>query len=123
MIPAFLPSIVCAVGKRLLPCCILAVASAVAGDFPQPFNTEIDPGSPMPAAEAAAKMTVPPGFKVDLFAAEPEVQNPIAMTFDARGRMWVAENYTYADRSIHFDLSLRDRVLIFEDKDHDGHAD
>ena len=35
------------------------------------------------------------GFGV--FAAEPDVQNPIAMAWDRRGRLWIAENYTYAD--------------------------
>jgi putative membrane-bound dehydrogenase-like protein len=123
MNPAFLPSTVFTFGKRLLYCSLLAASSAMAAEFPQPFNTEVDQGSPMPAAEAAAKMQVPPGFKVDLFAAEPDVQNPIAMAFDARGRMWVAENNTYAGGTMHFDLSLRDRVLILEDKDHDGHAE
>ena len=45
------------------------------------------------------------------------------MAWDRRGRLWVAENYTYADQSERFDLRLRDRVLIFEDTDGDGRAD
>jgi putative membrane-bound dehydrogenase-like protein len=77
----------------------------------------------MPAAEAAAKMRLPAGFKAAVFAAEPDVQNPIAMTWDGRGRLWVAENYTYAERAKRFDLNLRDRILIFEDKDGDGRFD
>jgi len=48
------------------------------------------------------------------------VQNPIAMTWDARGRLWVVENYTYAERAKKFDLRLRDRVVIFEDGNADG---
>src|SRR6266567_7481330 len=91
-----------------------------AGEFPLPYNTEPDKSGPMPAAEAAAKMKLPPGFKAAVFAAEPDVQNPIAMAWDGRGRLWVAENYTYAERGIKFDLRLRDRVLIFEDKNGDG---
>ncbi len=58
-----------------------------------------------------------------LFAAEPDVQNPIAMAFDARGRLWVAENYTYAERAKKFDLQLQDRIVIFGDADGDGRAD
>ena len=46
-----------------------------------------------------------------------------AMTWDNRGRLWVAECYTYANRPTRFDLGLRDRVIIFEDKDGDGRAD
>ena len=94
-----------------------------ASEFPVPYNSEPDQSRPMPAAEAAAKMRLPPGFKATVFAAEPDVQNPIAMAWDGRGRLWVAENYTYAERSKKFDLNLRDRILIFEDKDGDGHFD
>src|SRR5262249_15304352 len=48
----------------------------------------------------------------------PEVRNPIASTWDGRGRLWVAENFTYAaERGKQFDLNLRDRILIFSDVD------
>src|SRR5437016_2070685 len=77
----------------------------------------------MPASEAATKMRLPPGFKASVFAAEPDVQNPIAMAWDARGRLWIAENYTYAEAPGKFDLNLRDRILIFQDKDGDGRFD
>lgn len=92
---------------------LLAVAASAA-DFPQPWNSEKDPGVPMPAEEAAAKWKVPDGFKVSAWAAEPDVQNPIACAWDPRGRLWVAENYTYADHPLRFDEKLRDRVLIFD---------
>src|SRR5438034_8281589 len=108
--------------KTLLPL-LLIPFSLCASEFPVPYNTEPDPSAPMPAAEAAAKMSLPPGFKATVFAAEPDVQNPIAMTWDSRGRLWVAENYTYAERARKFDLNLRDRIVIFEDKDGDGHFD
>lgn len=84
-------------------------------------NTEpATSGSPMDPAAAAAAMTLPDGFSATVFASEPDVQNPIAMAWDGRGRMWVAENYTYADRSQRFDLSLRDRVVIFDGTDQDS---
>ncbi|MBK73032.1 MAG: hypothetical protein CMO76_06275 [Verrucomicrobiales bacterium] len=53
-----------------------------------------EPISPDAAARA---FQVPAGFKVMVFAAEPEVRNPIAMAWDIKKRMWVAENYTYAE--------------------------
>lgn len=94
---------------------------AIGSDFPKPANTEpTASGSPMPAAQAASTTQVPEGFEVDVVATEPIVQNPIAMTWDRFGRLWVAENYTYAERGVRFDLSLKDRVLIFEDRDKDG---
>ncbi len=96
----------------------------IAGDdFPAPYNSEKDNPSPISPQEALAAIKLPPEFRATLFAAEPDVQNPIAMTFDARGRLWVAENYTYAERTQRFDLRLRDRIVIFDDADGDGRSD
>jgi putative membrane-bound dehydrogenase-like protein len=109
----------------LILCLLLGVAAAAnAQDFPAPFNHgEGADSSPLDPEQAAAGFRLPPGFRAQLFAAEPEVQNPVAMTWDTRGRLWVAECYTYADRPTRYDLALRDRVLIFADKDGDGRAD
>jgi putative membrane-bound dehydrogenase-like protein len=96
-------------------------ASLFAADFPAPFNSE--KGSPMPAEEVARTMELPPGFKCQVFAAEPDVQQPIAMAWDAKGRLWVAENYTYAENPARWDTKLRDRIIILEDKDGDGKHD
>jgi putative membrane-bound dehydrogenase-like protein len=76
-----------------------------------------------PPEEAARGMTVPPGFHVSLFASEPLIHQPIGLATDPRGRLWVAENNTYSDARINFDLSQHDRILILEDTDHDGRAD
>src|SRR5437762_171184 len=102
---------------------LLAPLSLCASEFPAPYNSEPDKSKPLPPSEAAAKMRLPSGFKATVFAAEPDVQNPIALAWDARGRLWVAENYTYAEGGKKFDLTLRDRILIFEDKDGDGRFD
>jgi putative membrane-bound dehydrogenase-like protein len=103
---------------------LMVAASCWAEGFPAPFNSEKDAAAmPMPAAEAAATMDVPAGFRVGVFAAEPDVQNPIAMSWDSRGRLWIAENHTYAERPIKMDARLRDRVLIFADRDGDGVSD
>ena len=73
--------------------------------------------------EALAAFKLPEGFSATVFAAEPDVRQPIAMTFDHRGRLWVVENYTYGDKKQRFDRSVNDRVLIFEDTDNDGKFD
>ncbi len=75
--------------------------------------------APVPARDAAARMTVPEGFKVTLFAGEPDLVQPIAFAFDDRGRLWVVENHSYPD----WKGQPEDRVLIFEDTDNDGHFD
>ncbi len=71
--------------------------------------------------KAAEVMTVPEGFKVSLFAGEPDVAQPIAFCLDDRGRLWVAEAYSYPVRRP--DKEAKDRILIFEDTDGDGKFD
>src|SRR6187455_1434971 len=88
----------------------ILVGTVRAVDFPAPVNTQ--EGTPMPAADALASIKAPPGFSVSLFASEPEVQQPIALATDARGRLWVAENYTYGEAKVGFDLTQRDRIVI-----------
>jgi len=68
--------------------------------------------------DAAKQMSVPQGFRVQLAAGEPMVHQPIAMCFDHRGRLWVAEAHTYPLRAA--DGQGKDRIVIFEDKNADG---
>jgi len=98
-------------------------APVVGGDFPDPPDTERSSTRPLAPADAAAGFRSPKGFRVNVFAAEPDVRNPVAMGWDTRGRLWVAENYTYSDITQKWDLRLRDRVVIFEDVDGDGRMD
>src|SRR5437868_15473276 len=76
---------------------------------------------PVPPGEAAGKMTLPDGFKATLFAGGPDVVQPIAFTFDDRGRLWCVECLSYPQWS--HDGTGRDRVTIFEDTDGDGRFD
>src|SRR5258706_3627661 len=73
-------------------------------------------------AEAQRKFTVPDGFEMRLFASEPDVINPVAMTWDARGRLWVVELYEYPLGAAP-GTKPRDRIKILEDTDGDGKAD
>ncbi|MEM1294576.1 MAG: PVC-type heme-binding CxxCH protein [Verrucomicrobiota bacterium] len=68
--------------------------------------------------KALAETSVPEGFAVDLIAAEPDVTQPIAMTFDAKGRIWVVEGHTYPERAP--EGEGKDRIVILEDSDADG---
>ncbi len=76
--------------------------------------------------EAAEKsLTVPEGYQVKLFASEkefPNLANPMQMSFDDQGRLWVATMPTYP----HYrpgDAMPDDKVLIYEDTNGDGKAD
>ena len=73
-------------------------------------------------ADAQKKFTLPPGFEIRLFAAEPDVVNPVAMTWDDRGRLWVLELYEYP-LGAPTGQKPRDRIIILEDTDGDGRAD
>ncbi len=94
-----------------------------ADTFPPITNSEKDKSAVTPPASSLAKISLPAGFKSSLFAAEPMVQNPIAGTFDERGRLWIAENFTYAENPIRVERAMRDRVIVLEDSDQDGVAD
>ena len=50
---------------------------------------------PLAPAESMKHLVVPPGFEPRLFAAEPEIYKPICMTWDQRGRLWIAESIDY----------------------------
>ena len=94
-----------------------------AAPFPAPHDNQPESIPVLKPADALTKLHLPEGFKATLFAAEPEVRQPIAMCWDERGRLWIAENYTYSDGKERFDLNLRDRIIILEDADHDGKFD
>lgn len=77
-----------------------------------------DPLSP----EASQRhIQVPDGFETVLFAAEPDIINPIAFAWDERGRLWVVQSMDYPH-----DLANEvggDRITICEDTNGDGRAD
>ena len=77
---------------------------------------------PTPPAESLKKITLPPGFRAQLFAAEPQVMQPIAMEFDDRGRLWVVENFSYPATKKNNGVTnpAPDRILIFTDRDGSG---
>ena len=96
---------------------------ATADDFPKLFNTQEETEKFLTPEESLSRITVPAGFKVSVFAAEPDVQQPIAIATDERGRLWVAENYTYAESKTNYETKLKDRIVILEDTDGDGEFD
>jgi putative membrane-bound dehydrogenase-like protein len=66
-------------------------------------------------------MTLPEGFSATLFCGEPDVVQPIAFTFDDRGRLWVAECLSYPQWDQTGSLTGHDRIVIFEDTTGSGH--
>jgi len=73
--------------------------------------------------EAVEAMTIKEGYKVNAYASEPMITQPMAFCWDDRGRMWIAENRDYENRQEGFSNSGDSRILILEDTDHDGVVD
>lgn len=107
---------------KLVSLLIFVLQSKVgtADDIPSAVrNTQNPKDVPPTPAVAVRRIKVPEGFNVSLFAGEPDVAQPIAMTTDALGRLWVAEFYSYPN----WQPTGNDRIVIFEDTDGDGQCD
>jgi putative heme-binding domain-containing protein len=87
--------------------------------FSQTNDPNIAPGDPRPPAEEAKGFHLPPGFEIQLVAAEPDIHKPLNLAFDDRGRLWVSETieYPFAAKE-----NPRDAVKILEDFGPDGRA-
>jgi len=75
----------------------------------------------LPPNEAVKAADLPAGFEMSMFAAEPDIVNPISFCIDDRGRLWVVESHTYPQRAK--DGEGQDRIIVFEDADGDGKAE
>ncbi|MBI2825463.1 MAG: c-type cytochrome [Planctomycetia bacterium] len=119
---------------RKLACCILAAL----------FCQSLASADGLSPAEALAHFKLPAGFRVQLFASEPTIRQPVSMCFDARGRLWVIQYLQYPTpaglTAVKVDQYLRtvydklpepppkgprgaDRITILEDTDGDGQFD
>lgn len=75
--------------------------------------------------EALSKFHTAPGYKIDLFASEkefPDLANPVQISFDSKGRLWVATMPSYPHYKAG-DGKPNDKIIILEDTDGDGKAD
>lgn len=79
--------------------------------------------APLPPEAAATSIKLPEGFRATLFAGEPDVAQPMSMTFDDRGRMWVVECRSYPKWHPAGTTEGADRILILEDQNGDGKFD
>jgi len=85
------------------------------GDGPLPYQQPLAP-------EDSLKYTrAPIDFRLELFASEPDIINPICLTWDERGRLWVAETTDYPN-TIRSEGG-NDKIKILEDTDGDGKCD
>lgn len=80
----------------------------------------VAPTGPRSPAEERKAFKVPDGFDVQLVASEPDIQKPMQMAFDAKGRLWVTTSYHYpfaVDPA-----KATDKLFILSDFGPDGKA-
>jgi len=83
---------------------------------PLPYQHPLSPEDSMDYTRA------PVGFRLELFASEPDIINPVCMAWDERGRLWVAETVDYPNE-LTPSREGRDNIKILEDTDGDGKCD
>lgn len=82
------------------------------------------PATPLSPEESMAKVQLPPGYRLELVASEPMVQEPVAIAWDGNGRMYVAEMNTYMiDANATGEFEPTSRIKLLEDTDGDGRMD
>jgi mono/diheme cytochrome c family protein/glucose/arabinose dehydrogenase len=119
---------------RLRAIAILTVTLAVSGAGYQsspanrPWPPEVqkvpDQSPPLTPAEALRTFYMPPGYRVELVASEPLIQEPVAIDWDTRGRLWAVEMPGWMpDITAAGEHDPVGRVVVLEDKDDDGRMD
>jgi len=86
-----------------------------------PFAEGVRPTDPLTPSEQQKTFKLPPGFEIQLVAAEPDINKPMNMAFDALGRLWVTTSIEYP-WAAPTNRPGRDRLMIFEDFGADGRA-
>ena len=86
-----------------------------------PFAENIRPTEPLPPEQQQKTFHLPPGFEIQLVAAETDLRKPMNMAFDALGRLWITESREYP-MPAKDPTQARDTVRIYSDFDANGRA-
>src|SRR6266542_4471674 len=103
----------------LLTICLALVAALWTARADGPPKKPEPPRSPLTPDQARPAFRVAPGLRVDLVAAEPQIESPVAIAFDEDGRLWVVEMRDYPNGPAP-GKKPEGRIRILEDKDGDG---
>ncbi len=113
---------------RALGIAVVGTMATLYGYQERPWPPEVQPvasrARPLTPTEALGTFALPPGFHIEVVAAEPLVQDPIMLEWDPSGRLWVVELPGYMrDISGRGELDPVGRVVVLEDRNHDGVLD
>jgi putative membrane-bound dehydrogenase-like protein len=103
---------------RLIVITVVTVATALAA-MPEVDSSQLPRVPPTPPELALGTFKIKPGFRLELVAAEPQVIDPIAMSFDEDGRLFVVEMRDYSERR----PERLGRIRLLEDTNGDGRFD
>lgn len=129
MRPSRIPSLRLAIPScLLLACAFLPQAGAVhksnAGPEDVELKFKLPPPKPLPPEEELKTFKVEKGFRVELVAAEPLIESPVAISFDDQGRLYVVEMRGYMhDKNGAGEKDPTGRISLLEDTDGDGRMD
>jgi putative membrane-bound dehydrogenase-like protein len=103
-------------------CTLLAflVTSLTFAAGPHMSSLPIRNPDPLPPEKERLTFHLPPGFRAELVASEPDVADPVALAFDEKGRLWVAEMPGYPNGGVGTGKVTSGRIRLLEDKDGDG---
>ena len=102
--------------------CLGSPVSLFAQKKSDPFRRVIRPTEPLSPQDALKTFTLPPEFEIQLVASEPDIQKPLNMAFDIRGRLWITESSEYP-YPVKKGKKGNDAIKILEDTNGDGRAD
>src|SRR5262245_53028023 len=100
--------------------CLSSLLLATPADQKEP--PLVAPEGPRSPAEQQKMFHLPPGFKIELIAAEPQIRKPMNLAFDHRGRLVVTQSIEYPFPAKE-GVTPRDTVQIFTDTNGDGVPD
>ncbi len=98
----------------------LGLALFLLAELAHSQNPNVAPTDPRTPAEEKKTFELPPGFDIELVAAEPDIHKPMNLAFDERGRLWVTDTVEYPFPAA--GRKARDTVKILEDFDSTGRA-
>jgi putative membrane-bound dehydrogenase-like protein len=103
---------------RAFPLALLAALGA-ATLLPSAAPPRPAPRSPLSPAQALPQFRIAPGLRIELVAAEPHIESPVAIAFDEDGKLWVVEMRDYPNGPGKGERP-QGRIRILEDRDGDG---
>jgi putative membrane-bound dehydrogenase-like protein len=96
----------------------LTAAAFLAYAQDEPFTPP--ESKPLSPREEQMTFKLPKGLRIELVASEPDVVDPVALAFDARGRLFVAEMIGYPNEGVGTGVVFSGRIRLLSDRDSDG---